>query len=197
VRVVLALLITGCGSSAAPAVSSETDPELIGDDPGPEPSVRASLSFRDPSALLTTGNVDLSARPEHHEFRVHLMVGATREERIYAPCRQIQLRMDGRVVSAQSLDTSADLSSGVYDAVSTDITIADVRALARSREAVLDVCGTSIALHETDRSALDDFIRAFDAMATYDGPAPPPPPEYLDEAGTRIRDESLAPDYPV
>lgn len=198
VRVVLAFLITGCSSSAPPGVASPgSDPELIGDDPGPEPSVRASLAFRDPTALLTSGNVDLSARPEHHEFRVHLMVGATREERVYAPCRRIELRMDGRVVKAQSLDTSADLSSGVYDAVSTDITIADVRSLARAREAVLDVCGASIALHETDRSALDDFIRAFDAMATYDGPAPPPPPEYLDEAGMRIRDESLAPDYPV
>lgn len=198
VRTAVFLTAVGCGSTASTnRAESDTDPALIGDDPGPAPSVRASLSFADPSALLSTGNVDFSARPEHHEFRVHLMVGATRESRRWAPCRKLELRIDGTVVTTQSIDASSDLSGGVYDAISTDITIAEVRSLAHAHEAVLDVCGSPIALHETDRSALERFIRAFDAMATYDGPAPPPPPVYLDEAGPRIRDESLAPDYPV
>jgi hypothetical protein len=198
VRIALLVVLAGCGSTAATTQpESDTDPELIGDDPGPEPSVRASLSFDEPSALLSTGNVDLSARPEHHEFRVHLMVGAARVERRWAGCRKLELRLDGRTIAADSVDASSDLSNGVYDAVGADFTIAEVRSIAAAREAVLDVCGTAIPLHASDRSSLDGFIRAFDAMATYDGPAPPPPPVYLDEAGPRIRDESLAPDYPV
>jgi len=73
------------------------------------------------------------------------------------------------------------MDEGVYDAVTAELTISDVRAMSRADQVTAHLCGEAVTLPTAQLRQLDDFVRRFEEMATYDGPPPPTRPRDLDE----------------
>jgi hypothetical protein len=72
------------------------------------------------------------------------------------------------------------MAGGIYDAVTVDITIDDVRRMAAAEQVEIELCGDRVALSREQRATLPDFVRRFEEMATYDGPSAPEPRPPLD-----------------
>jgi hypothetical protein len=84
-------------------------------------------------------------------------------------------------------------TGGVYDAVSVELTIEDVRRMARGREVTIGLCGDASTLPASERASLFGFVHRFEEMATYDGPPPPKPPRALDGEPEGADDEEAPP----
>jgi hypothetical protein len=178
-RAVLLLAWLGaCGRGAA--APAETDQlTLIGDDPMIDvPSLRRVISFEPRRQELGWGSFDFAANPEEHEFRVSLIVGEQAAERRWSRCDHVDVHIDGQSRRFPARYAGVGMGETLFDAVSVELSIEDVEQIARARRVSVAPCGDAIALPSHELEGLNDFVREFVEMATYDGPAPPrPPPE--------------------
>jgi hypothetical protein len=169
-----------CGTSAHP---SQDLPAI--DDARPSfvpPSLTASIRYTSDRSSVGWGSFDLTARPEFHEFRVGLMVGLPTHYGRWGACRRLDLMIDGQRVVLPARYSGVPMKGGVYDAVTSELTISDVRAMAHAHLVSADLCGEAVSLPTEQLGGLNDFVRRFEEMATYDGPPPPARPRDLDEA---------------
>ncbi len=171
------LLVWGCGSMESAVPVQPEDGE--GARPAPPP-LALTIHYDDPSSELGWGSFDLSARPMEHEFRVDLMVGAAVRTPRWRYCGAGELAIDGRHKMLPLRWSGVPMAEGLYDAVTVDITIEDVRAMSSAEHVEVEVCGDRVALQRSQLRDLGDFVRRFEEMATYDGPPAPAPPPPLD-----------------
>ncbi len=145
------------------------------------PSLTAALRYRTPDSTLGWGSVDLSAHPEDHEFRVNVMLGAPVDGARWDHCKELFMRVDGEETKHTTKYSGVPMDGGgVYDAVSVELTIDDVRRIARGHDVELGLCGDALSIPAEERVSLSSFVRRFEEMATYEGPPPPKPPPALD-----------------
>jgi hypothetical protein len=125
--------------------------------------------------------VDLSAHPEDHEFRVSLMLGAPVTGARWDHCKELRMSVDGAQTQHVTKYTGVPMDGGgVYDAVTVELTIDDIRRMSRGHDVHLTLCGDDLSLPARERASLSGFVRRFEEMATYEGPPPPKPPRELD-----------------
>src|SRR5687768_11904838 len=105
------------------------------------PPLAWTHSYEDPSSALGYGTLDLSARPMQHEIRVDMMVGAPMRAPRWRYCGAGALSIDARHKILPLRWSGVPMGSGLYDAVTVDITIEDVRAMSRAESVTVDVCG--------------------------------------------------------
>ncbi len=141
------------------------------------PSVSAGLRFQSDRSPLGWGGLDLSALPEVDEISVDLVLG-TPAERSQWTCGVAEIDADGRRERLAIRYAGVPMEDGVYDAVSTRVSIETVRRMHAAERVEIRVCGTELDLSSAPRDALEEFVRRFDDIANYDGPsAPMPRPE--------------------
>lgn len=174
----ICLLVLGaCGRGGGPAGDVTFEP---GNETREPPPLSVTFQYDDPLAELGWGSFDLTARPNEHEIRVDLMVGAAVRDARWRYCGAGQLLIDGEPKWLPLEWRGVPMADGVYDAVSVDITIDDVRRMAVATEVAVELCGDRVTLTPAQRAALPDFVRRFEEMATYDGPSAPEPRPALD-----------------
>ncbi len=164
------------------------------DPPYTPPSLTAELRYQAPQSALGWGSVDLSAHPEDHEIRVSVMLGAPVAGARWEHCKELHMRVDGEETKHPTRYSGVPMDGGgVYDAVSVELTIDDVRRMSRGRDVHLGLCGDVLSLPAAERASLSSFVRRFEEMATYDGPPPPKPPRELDGEPEGAEDEPAPP----
>lgn len=168
----------GCGSegghgAAVPVRADEPRPVA----PAP---LAVALRYPDPSSNVGWGSLDLSAHPMEHEIRVDMMVGAAVSATRWRYCGAGELSVDGRRQILPLRYSGVPMDDGLYDAVTVDITIEDVRRMADADDVEVVLCGHRVSLSRDQLGSLHDFVRRFEEMATYEGPPAPEPRPTLD-----------------
>lgn len=166
---------------AACRSEDSASPSAVGTTPAANPPpLELTFHYEDPRSELGWGNLALSARPMEHEIRVDMMVGAPVRTPRWRYCGAGELSIDGRTKMLPLQWSGVPMQSGVYDAVTVDITIEDVRAMSRAHDVSVEVCGDRVALRREQLRDLGGFVRRFEEMATYEGPPAPRRPHTLD-----------------
>jgi len=178
----ITLIFFGLSGQETPEVPPALALDVIADaEPAyTPPSLRAAVRYENVQSPLGWGSVDLSAHPEDHEFRVNVMLGAPVAARRWDHCKELSMDVDGVETKHVTRYSGVDMATGVYDAVSVELTIDDVRRMARGHEVRVGLCGDAMTLPAAERASLSDFVSRFEEMATYEGPPPPKPPRELD-----------------
>jgi len=132
-----------------------------------------------PAFAVGTASLDLSAHPEKHEIRVSLMVGAPVHYKRWSRCHDLHLEVDGEHFELPVSYSGVAMQNGVYDAVTAELSIEHVRAMAHAADVRASICGDVVYPRAERLGQLRDFVQRFEEMATHDGPSlPPPPPEF-------------------
>jgi hypothetical protein len=168
--IALSLLLGGCSRNV---VTLADAPALAGDYPTQPAPLSVTLQYDDPLAELGWGTFDLTAHPTEHEFRVDLMVGAAMRDARWRYCGAGRLVIDGDGKWLPFEWRGVPMAGGVYDAVTVDLTIDDVRRMASADQVEVELCGDRVTLTPAHRAELPEFVRRFEEMATYDGPSAP------------------------
>lgn len=179
--------LSSCGRGMS--VVSVNELPIIADAPEAfdPPSLTAAITYDNPNSQLGWGSFDLSAYPELHEIRVGLMMGTPVSATRWNRCPALDLRIDGRPFRLPARYTGVPMAGGVYDAITVELTIEHVRAMAGAQDVTADLCGDVATLSEERLRTLESFVRRFEEMATHDGPSPPsPPPEFDPMVGPDI-----------
>lgn len=174
--IALVVLLSGCRSQGGALDPAQDLPQAQ----NPPPPLELTILYDDPRSELGWGNLALSARPMEHEIRVDMMVGAPVRTPRWRYCGAGELSIDGRRTILPLQYSGVPMQSGIYDAVTVDITIEDVRAMSRADDVSVTVCGDRVALRREQLLDLGGFVRRFEEMATYDGPPAPMRPHTLD-----------------
>lgn len=169
------------GFAAARAGTDEAQPEIAGSRfQFVPPPLAFSLHYDDPRSTVGWGSFDLRASPTEHEFRVDMMLGTASDAPRWSRCDVAGIDVDGAHSQLPVRYSGVPLSSGVWDAVQVELTIDHVRSMAVARNVAVDLCGDVVAVRDEKLGELDEFIRRFEEMATYEGPPAPEPPPPLD-----------------
>lgn len=143
------------------------------------PPVSAELTYRSQRSLLGWGNFDLSADPDYDEIHVQLLLGTPASRRHWDRCEELRLQIDGVTERVRTKYAGVPMRDGVFDAVTAELSILTVRAMAGATSVRADLCGEHVELDPSARARLVDFVRRFDTLGIYDGPSLPKPPREL------------------
>lgn len=130
-----------------------------------QPSLRATLPYANPAARLGYGGIQLWAGPERDELRLSAIIDAPAKETRWVGCTQVELWVDGELVSISARYVGGPMEGGVYDAVQLELGIEQLRRLARARRARGAVCGDPLEIGASQRATLADFVDWFDRLA--------------------------------
>ena len=158
-----------------------------------EPTVSAAFNVSHPRSTVGWGSFDLSAHPEGNDIRVDLLLGVPTKETQWVSCGQVSLRIDDDVESLSATYSGVPMSSGVYEAMETKLTIKHLRRMADANNVQATVCGETVKL--TERKGIKNFIKNFDERALISAPSIPTPRPVLGPEHEYVRDSS--PSYPV
>lgn len=136
------------------------------------PHLRAELPWSNSSSLYGWGSVRLLGRPRIDELRVRVIVDApARLRRWDAECN-LAVDASGTRIERRVHYAGAPMEGGaVYDAISIDLAVEDLRRIADSSEVAGTVCGDAFALGEAQLLTLRRFLDEFDELATRVGPS--------------------------
>ena len=177
----LAWAIAGCGGGRG----DTTDSLLERTPTQPRPTLSTQLRYDAPQSTVGWGTFDLSARPESNEIDVGLMAGLPVESARWRECQRAELNIDGEHHALEARYFGVPMEDGDYDAVSIDLTIEHVRAMAGATSVTASVCGDRFAIARGQLTKLRAFVRRFDTLASPTRPSRPTPtvaapPEDLD-----------------
>jgi len=167
----LLLLVPPLGSSRD--VSQQPAPpelELVAVVP-PTPALSAAIQLEVSRAPRGRGHLDLSADPGVDEVRVHVLLGAAATSPRWQVCRDLHISIDGSAQLARLRPAAVSMPGGLYDAVTTDLTILDVQAMARARSVRLELCGEELSLPGDASAHLVEFVERFYRLGEFQGPA--------------------------
>lgn len=131
------------------------------------PHLRAELPWSNESSLYGWGSVRLIGRPREDELSVRVIVDApARLRRWDAEC-SLAVDAQDTHIERRVRYAGAPMDGGaVYDAISVDLGVEDLRRLARAGTVAGTVCGDAIVLGEAQLRTLRDFLAQFDEIAT-------------------------------
>jgi len=175
--VALLLVLSMSGSGAV--FENDSDLEMIADEEFVfEPAVSAELTWESERSVVGWGSFDLTAEPAEDELHVYLLVGTPASQGTWQECSELNLEIDGARSKVSTRYAGRPMRVGVFDAVTAQLEILDVRRMSRSRDVAIDLCGERVVLSDAQLAELRDFVRRFDDLAVYDGESlPSPPPE--------------------
>lgn len=136
------------------------------------PHLRAELPWSNASSLYGWGSVRLLGRPREDELRVRVIVDApARLRRWDAEC-SLAVDASGTRIERRVRYAGAPMDGGaVYDAISVDLGIEELRRIASAGSVAGTVCGDPIVLGEAQLRTLQQFLAEFDELATRARPA--------------------------
>jgi len=141
----------------------------------PTPALSAAIQLDLSRAPLGRGHLDLSADPGVDEVRVHVLLGAAVASARWQVCSDLHISIDGSAQHLRLRPAAVSMPGGVYDAVTTDLTILDVQAMARARSVRLELCGEELRLPGDASARLVEFVERFYRLGEFQGPAPRAP----------------------
>ncbi|NOY91676.1 MAG: hypothetical protein GXP55_10785 [Deltaproteobacteria bacterium] len=169
------LLLLPQQTPPAPRVSLPVEWTLVAVVP-PTPALSTGIALELSRAALGRGHLDLSADPGVDHVRVHALLGAAVSSPRWQACQDLFISIDGQARRRARLRPAlVRMPGGVYDAVTADLTILDVRAMARAQSVRLEVCGEQLPLPGDASARLADFVERFYRLGEFQGPAPPAP----------------------
>lgn len=131
------------------------------------PHLRAELPWSNSSSLYGWGSVRLLGRPREDELRVRVIVDApARLRRWDAECN-LAVDVSGTRIERRVRYAGAPMDGGaVYDAISVELGVEELRRIARAGTVAGTVCGDAIVLGEAQLRTLRRFLAEFDELAT-------------------------------
>lgn len=135
------------------------------------PALSAAIPLVVTRAPRGRGHLDLSADPSVDEVRVHVLLGAAAASPRWQGCHDLTIFIDGSAQVARLRPAAVSMPGGVYDAVTTDLTILDVRAMARARSVRIELCGEELRLPGDASARLREFVKRFYRLGELQGPA--------------------------
>ena len=136
------------------------------------PHLRAELPWSNASSLYGWGTVRLLGRPTEDELRVRVIVDApARLRRWDAECNLV-VDVGGTLIERRVRYAGAPMDGGaVYDAISVELGVEELRRIAAAGQMVGTVCGDPIALGAAQLTTLRLFLLEFDELATRGRPS--------------------------
>lgn len=133
-----------------------------------EPALDLRFPWSNPGAALGWGAVHLWARPGVDHVGVTAIIDAPADAARWTGCDDVGVRFGRaeRRVSAVHIERPLGTTEGVYEAVSVQLDILQVRKLADAPLVTLDVCGDPLVLTDAQRDSLQRFVEWFDEIAT-------------------------------
>ena len=172
-RVGARLAALGCLAGASPShapserTSREPAPDVVevrAGDAGPR--VRGEVRWPGAGGHGDGGTLRLWGSPADDSLHVQALFDRVSPVRRWGPACDVRLHIDGREVAMGALDVGQPLPTGVYEAVTVQLGIEEVRALAHARVASGEVCGDALRLDLGALRTLRLFVAQFDRHAS-------------------------------
>ncbi len=157
--------LVGASPSHAPSERAATEPapdivEVRAGESGPR--VRGEVRWPAAEGQGDGGTLRLWGSPADDALHVQALFDRVSPVRRWGPACDVRLRIDGREVAMGARDVGQPLPTGVYEAVTVQLGIEEVRALAHAQRASGEVCGDALRLDLGALRTLRLFVEQFD-----------------------------------
>jgi hypothetical protein len=131
------------------------------------PTLRAELPWSNDASLYGWGSVRFVGRPRTNELHVRVIIDAPTAARRWGSVCALHLEGESGSVERSAAYVGRPMDGGaMYDAISIDMSIEELRQLAAATHIEGSVCGDRLALGPAPLATLRAFVAQFDELAT-------------------------------